>query len=424
MSFKIANFLELGDDQEPFFEIKQSIEKGIRFSGSNLWILIAAIFLASLGLNVNSTAVVIGAMLISPLMGPIIGMGLAASINDLPLLKRAGLNYLFATIASLATSTLYFFISPLSDAYSELLARTSPTIYDVLIAVFGGFAGIIALSSKNKGNVLPGVAIATALMPPLCTAGYGLATGQPMFLLGALYLYLINSVFIALATYAFTRFIKFPLVKQKNSLEQKRVARIIITLTLVTILPSIYFGYQLILENNFTRNATKFIQKEISDEGIFVLRRQIDPKEKKIQVHVISGRVDSIRKAYLEKKMNQYQLNKATLVLNDGLIENEQLIPSEQSKDLQNLEIKFYETKNQLDSVNKEKKQYQVISQELPLLYQGIEEIYIAISDTSNKKIIIKVNNDNLKSSESREGIKKWLEHKLEIDSLELKFIE
>lgn len=424
MSLKLIDFLELGDDQEPFYEIKQTIEKGIRFSGSNLWILIAAILLASLGLNVNSTAVVIGAMLISPLMGPIIGMGLAASINDLPLLKRAGLNYLFATIASLATSTLYFFISPLADAHSELLARTSPNIYDVLIALFGGFAGIIALSSKNKGNVLPGVAIATALMPPLCTAGYGLATGQPMFLLGALYLYLINSVFIALATYIFTRIIKFPLEKQKNIKDQKRVSRTIITLTLVTILPSIYFGYQLILENRFTSNATTFIQKEISDEGIFVLRRQIDPKTKKIQVHVISGKIDSLKSANLEKRLSDYQLKDATLLLNDGIIENEQVASSNQTRDFQNLEMKFYEVKNQFDSLNKEKKQYQIVSQELPLLYQDIEEVYIAISDTSYKKIIIKIKNDNFKTSESREGIKKWLQHKLEIDSLELKFLQ
>ena len=424
MSLKLTDFIELGDDQEPFYEIKQTIEKGIRFSGSNLWILIAAILLASLGLNVNSTAVVIGAMLISPLMGPIIGMGLAASINDLPLLKRAGLNYLFATIASLATSTLYFFISPLADAHSELLARTSPNIYDVLIALFGGFAGIIALSSKNKGNVLPGVAIATALMPPLCTAGYGLATGQPMFLLGALYLYLINSVFIALATYIFTRIIKFPLEKQKNIKDQKRVSRMIITLTLVTILPSIYFGYQLILENRFTGNATAFIQKEIIDEGVFVLRRQIDPKAKKIQVHVISGKIDSLKSANLEKRLSDYQLKDATLLLNDGIIENEQVASSNQTRDFQNLEMKFYEVKNQFDSLNKEKKQYQIVSQELPLLYQDIEEVYIAISDTSYKKIIIKIKNDNFKTSESREGIKKWLQHKLEIDSLELKFLQ
>ena len=423
MSFKLADFLDLGNDQEPFFEIKMEIEKGIKFSGSNFWILIAAIFLASLGLNVNSTAVVIGAMLISPLMGPIIGMGLAASINDLPLLKRAGINYLFATLAGLATSTLYFFISPLADAHSELLARTSPNIYDVLIAVFGGFAGIIALSSKNKGNVLPGVAIATALMPPLCTAGYGLATGQSMFLLGALYLYLINSVFIALATYTFTRLIKFPLEKQKNIVDQKRVSKIIVALTLITILPSIYFGYEMILENRFTSNATSFIQKEISDEGIFVLRRQIDPSTKKIQVFVIGGKIDSSRNIQLEQKLNRYNLSNASLILNDGMLENDVVSPINQNKNFENLEVKVYQLNNQVDSLTKEKKQLQLIAQELPLLYPDIKEVYLAISDTGQKKIIIRVKKEAPNMSKSHDGIKKWLQHKLDIDSLEIEFL-
>ena len=423
MSFKLTDFLDLGNDQEPFFEIKMEIEKGIKFSGSNFWILIAAIFLASLGLNVNSTAVVIGAMLISPLMGPIIGMGLAASINDLPLLKRAGINYLFATLAGLATSTLYFFISPLADAHSELLARTSPNIYDVLIAVFGGFAGIIALSSKNKGNVLPGVAIATALIPTLCTAGYGVATGQSMFLFGALYLYLINSVFIALATYTFTRIIKFPLEKQKNIVDQKRVSKIIVALTLITILPSIYFGYEMVLENRFTSNATSFIQKEISDEGIFVLRRQIDPSTKKIQVFVIGGKIDSSRTVQLEQKLTRYNLSNALLILNDGMLENDIVSPINQNKSFENLEVIVYQLNNQVDSLTKEKKQLQLIAQELPLLYLDIKDVYMAISDTGQKKIIIRVTKEYPNTSKPNDGIKKWLQHKLDIDSLQIEFL-
>ena len=196
-----------GETMEEFTQVKLEIEKGIRFNGTNLWILIIAILVASLGLNVNSTAVVIGAMLISPLMGPIIGMGWSACINDLELLKKAARNFAFATVASLLTSTFYFTFTPLDEAHSELLARTAPNIYDVLIAFFGGMAGIIAIGSKNKGNVLPGVAIATALMPPLCTAGYGIATGQWSFFFGALYLFIINSVYIALATYVFVKIV-------------------------------------------------------------------------------------------------------------------------------------------------------------------------------------------------------------------------
>lgn len=424
MSFKLANFIELGDDQEPFYTIKSEIEKGIRFSGSNFWILIAAIFLASLGLNVNSTAVVIGAMLISPLMGPIIGMGLAASINDLPLIKRAALNYLFATLASLATSTIYFFFSPLDDAHSELLARTSPNIYDVFIALFGGFAGIIALSSKNKGNVLPGVAIATALMPPLCTAGYGIATGQPIFLLGAMYLYLINSVFIALATYAFTRFLKFPLEKQKNETEQKRVSRIIISLTLITLIPSIYFGYELIEKNRFDRNASLFIQREINDEKTFVLRRQINPSDKIIEIYTIGKAIDSTQKEKLFGKLSQYNLSEAELIINHGFSENTQVGTINTNKNLENLEFEIFRLNNQLDSLQKQKKLMQTIQHELPLLFSEIEDVYIRLSETKDTKVIVLTKEGKQLNAETGLGIQKWIESKLNTDSINIKILQ
>ena len=165
-----------------------SIRNGVVFKGPNLWVLIFAIFIASLGLNVNSTAVIIGAMLISPLMGPIMGFGLAVGISDFELLKQSFRSYLLTTFISVVASTLYFSLTPLNEVQSELLARTTPNIYDVLIALFGGLAGIIALSTKDKGNVIPGAAIATALMPPLCTAGFGLATGNIYYFLGAFYL--------------------------------------------------------------------------------------------------------------------------------------------------------------------------------------------------------------------------------------------
>ena len=179
-------------------EAEQSIRDGVSFRGTNMIILILAIFIASLGLNTNSTAVIIGAMLISPLMGPIIGVGLGIGIHDFDLLSRSLRNLMMAAVFSIATSTVYFLISPVGGGHSELLARTSPTIYDVLIGFFGGAAGIVAIGSKSKGNVIPGVAIATALMPPLCTVGYGLATWQMQYFFGALYLFLINSIFIGI----------------------------------------------------------------------------------------------------------------------------------------------------------------------------------------------------------------------------------
>lgn len=210
---------DLHEGKEDELETIDYIRKNVEFKGANLWILIFAIFVASVGLNVNSTAVIIGAMLISPLMGPIMGIGLAAGINDFELLKKSMKNLGIAVVISILTSTIYFSFTPLNDAQSELLARTEPTIWDVLIALFGGLAGIVAGSRKEKSNAIPGVAIATALMPPLCTAGYGLATANLYYFFGAFYLFFINSVFISLSTYVIVRFMKFP---KKEFLDRKR----------------------------------------------------------------------------------------------------------------------------------------------------------------------------------------------------------
>src|SRR5664279_2564170 len=200
----------------------QNVKDNISFTGANLWILACAIIVASVGLNINSTAVVIGAMLISPLMGPIVGSGFALGIYDFALLKRSLRNLLNATLVGLSFSTLYFYISPFKEAQSDILSRTAPNIYDVLIAFFGGVVGVIAVTRVEKGKPIPGVAIATALMPPLCTAGYGLATGHYRFFFGSLYLYSINCVFICIATYAIVKFLKYP-AKQTEIKHQNRV---------------------------------------------------------------------------------------------------------------------------------------------------------------------------------------------------------
>ena len=191
---KIITFFDLSNGEEIKEKVLEQVKSNISFRGSNLWILACAIVIASVGLNVNSTAVIIGAMLISPLMGPIVGSGFALGTFDFDLLKKALKNLLIATIASLFVSTVYFYVSPFKDVQSELLARTSPNIYDILIAFFGGLVGVIAVTRVEKGNPIPGVAIATALMPPLCTAGYGLAMGNWPFFFGALYLFFINSI--------------------------------------------------------------------------------------------------------------------------------------------------------------------------------------------------------------------------------------
>ena len=206
---KLIERFSLNHDSATQEEVTVNVRKGIYMRGTNLWVLIFAIFIASLGLNINSTAVIIGAMLISPLMGPIIGVGFSFGINDFSLLKVSFRNFLVMVVTSLIASTLFFLLPLISYDKSELLARTVPTTYDLLIALFGGLSGMVAQTRKDRtGTVISGVAIATALMPPLCTAGYGLATLQLRYFLGASYLFLMNSVFIALASYFISLMLK------------------------------------------------------------------------------------------------------------------------------------------------------------------------------------------------------------------------
>lgn len=272
---KISNLLVQYFYLSPYLvsqpEAEAAIREGVSFRGTNIVILIMAIFIASLGLNTNSTAVIIGAMLISPLMGPIIGIGLGVGIEDFPLIKRALRNLLMATGFSVLTSTVYFLISPVSEGHSELLARTSPTIYDVLIGFFGGAAGIIAIGSKSKGNVIPGVAIATALMPPLCTVGYGIATWQPHYFLGATYLYIINSVFIAFATFLGVKAMRYRPAATDNPARAKRVRRIIYALAIVAMLPSLYLTYTMLKATRFQQNVEHFVAAECQWPGTHVL---------------------------------------------------------------------------------------------------------------------------------------------------------
>lgn len=308
----LKDHFDLKMDKANEFETIESIKRGIEFKGTNLWVLVFAIFIASLGLNTNSTAVIIGAMLISPLMGPIMGIGLSMGIYDFDLLKRSFRNFLFATGVSLAASTLYFFLSPLSDARSELLARTMPTIYDVLIALFGGWAGIVAASSREKGNVIPGVAIATALMPPLCTAGYGLASGNLGYFFGAFYLYFINTVFISWATFLGARFFQFPKKTFINPDREKKVTRYIWIIVIVTLTPSVYLGYKLLRENIFENSVNKFIAEQLDFPNTKVIRKEIinTDDKKEIEIMLLGDEVPQASIDIARNRMSQYGLDK------------------------------------------------------------------------------------------------------------------
>ncbi|MDE5608642.1 MAG: DUF389 domain-containing protein [Muribaculaceae bacterium] len=259
---RLKDYFNIGPFLIPQADAEAAIREGVSFRGINLLILIVAIFIASLGLNTNSTAVIIGAMLISPLMGPIIGIGLAVGIHDFDLIKRSFRNLMMATLFSVATSCIYFLISPVSEGHSELLARTSPTIYDVAIGFFGGAAGILAIGSRIKGNVLPGVAIATALMPPLCTVGYGLATMQPHYFVGAIYLFFINSVFIATATTVGVKLMKYKIHDFSNPRRAVRVRRIVYSIAFVTVLPAVWLTYNMLVTSNFNNNCSRFVAAE------------------------------------------------------------------------------------------------------------------------------------------------------------------
>ena len=308
---KLLNFVDLTRGEENKQTVLENVKANISFRGANLWILACAIVVASVGLNVNSTAVIIGAMLISPLMGPIIGAGFALGIYDFGLLKKSLKNLLVATVVSLTVSTIYFYLSPFKETQSELLARTSPNIYDILIAFFGGLVGVIAITRVEKGNPIPGVAIATALMPPLCTAGYGLAIGNYRFFGGAIYLYTINCVFICIATFLIVKFLKYPRLVQFGKTQEKHITYGITLLTIILLLPSIYFGYTLFEERKFEKRVNSFIQNEFTDKGYTIIYKKTRFKSNpsSLEIALLSKRFTSRESADISQRLKKYKLN-------------------------------------------------------------------------------------------------------------------
>ncbi|MCE2617145.1 MAG: TIGR00341 family protein [Phocaeicola sp.] len=425
-------------DKENEEETVKQISSGVVFHGANLWVLVFAIFIASLGLNVNSTAVIIGAMLISPLMGPIIGMGLAIGISDLELLKRSIKNYLVATVISVLTATLYFFITPLNEAQSELLARTSPTLYDMLIALCGGAAGILALSTRGKGNVIPGVAIATALMPPLCTAGYGLAVGNFSYFFGAFYLFFINTVFIALSTFLGVRMLHF---KYKTFIDPARltkVKRYIIGIVVLTMIPATYMTVQIIRQSVLDNNTRKFVKNELSFKGTQIISQSRDEKLKTLNV-VAVGRIitpESIGKA--RELMNRYRLDNYELNVIQGsqsdslLLLNQALNTAATNKEITNR--KLLEQDNRIHTLEAQLADYtryttlgKDIRKEVKAVCPEVKSISLsqiteAKTDTSATLQYVLAVIDcrkGLKSVE-RERLRSWLKERARADSLRL----
>lgn len=401
----------LQQEKEDYATVIETIEQGVVFKGTNLWVLIFAIFIASLGLNVNSTAVIIGAMLVSPLMGPIMGLGLAMGINDLALLKKSAKNFLFAVGVSLFTSTFYFYLSPLNEAHSEILARTTPNIYDVLIAFFGGLAGILATSSKLKGNVIPGVAIATALMPPLCTAGYGLASGNWQFFSGALYLFLINTVFIALSTFVTVRFLRFPNKEIIDVKTKKKVQNWVGFIVILTLLPSIYFGYEFIKEIKFKTQANKFITEQVNLKNNFIISKKLEYKDQLIELVVGGKKVDSVEIKTLKQSLISYDLENTNLVVKEGFSysnASENKVNTSQDVILKEYQNKINEEEN-FKRKNKEVyNEIKVLFPEITSFVMTTGESYTSENSESLYLCIIQLDKQKLKSFSS-EKFQNWI---------------
>jgi uncharacterized hydrophobic protein (TIGR00271 family) len=348
--------------------------------------LIFAIFIASLGLNVNSTAVIIGAMLISPLMGPIMGFGLSVGISDFDLLKQSFRSYLLTTFISVVTSTLYFSLTPLNEVQSELLARTSPTIYDVLIALFGGLAGIIAVSTKEKGNVIPGAAIATALMPPLCTAGFGLATGNIFYFLGAFYLYFINSVFISLATFLGVRFMHFKRKTFVDNQREKKVRQYMVALVLLTMCPAFYLTYDIVKSTFYEASANSFIAKELDFEHTQVISRKVSYDEKEIRVVLVGNELTQSEIDKVHGSLKHYKLEDTKLTIVQGMnsdnLDMEMLKAQVMEDFYKNSEERLQEQQEEILRLRKELRNHstyhqlnQQIVPELKVLYPQVKSI-------------------------------------------------
>ena len=429
----IKSYFYLNKEKEPTDETINQIKSGVEFRGANLWILIFAIFTASLGLNVNSTAVIIGAMLISPLMGPIIGMGLSVGINDFELMKRSVKSYLVATVISVITATVYFSFTPLNEAQSELLARTSPTIYDVFIALFGGLAGIVALSTKGKGNVLPGVAIATALMPPLCTAGFGIATGHWLYFLGAFYLFFINTVFISAATFIGVRMMKFPKKKFIDPAREKRVRQYIIMIVVLTMCPSIYMTFLIVKNTIFKANVNSFVKAELKWNGTQIIAHEASEDKKTIRIVAVGKEVDKSNIASAEKRLEQYHLQGVKLQLIQGssaeTYKLKNIAETDNSKQaiLQQQSQKIKDTEQRLNYYTAIEQTPQSLRKEMELLFPSVKSV--SISRTVNVSIdtlrsdtftlaIISLKN-NLDKTQN-EKLRLWLKARTQADSLRL----
>lgn len=436
----VKGYFNVIPDKENEDETIAAISQGITFHGANLWVLIFAIFMASLGLNVNSTAVIIGAMLISPLMGPIIGMGLAVGIDDLDLMRRSFTNFVITTVISVVTASLYFLLTPITEAQSELLARTSPTLYDVLIALCGGAAGIVALATKGKGNVIPGVAIATALMPPLCTAGYGIATGQLTYFLGAFYLYFINTVFICAATFIGVRMMKFRHRRFANRQALMHVRKWILAIVVLTMVPATWMTIGIIRQSMFKNYVDSFVRNELNFRGTQIISHTVDPQKHTLNVVSVGQEITKAAQLAAERKLSDYRLDSFklqiiqgvqsdSLLLEDGEMHSLVAADSKTGRRLLNQAQRIRNLERQLDSYRRYELLGTQLASEMKALFPGVTAVTMAtatenMTDSLNSHnvvlTVVKMAPDTRLTPEARQRMQQWLTSRSKAERLQL----
>lgn len=439
---EVANIKEGTDYQGTIDGIKKDSD----FKGHGIWILIFSILIASIGLNVNSTAVVIGAMLISPLMGPILGIGLSVGTNDWQTLISSVKSFGTMTLVAILTSTLYFFITPLHEVQPELIARTKPTILDVFIAICGGTAGIIAGSRSEKSNVIPGVAIATALMPPLCTAGFGLANGNWNFFFGAFYLFLLNSVFIAISTFLVVRFLRFPIIQFMHAQNERKVRRYMIFFVLVVIIPSGWIFWDVIQESIFRQRAERFVYENVHFEGTEIINQKIQYSDslKRIELFVIGELISDRIEKNLNGKLPNYGLEEAELKIYQskdqssdiagklskevkaGILED---IYEKNAEELENKDRQIRFLENELVRYKKDSIPFTSIERELKVQYDQLQSFAYARALSANLEtddtdtipcLLVKWKKDipERELQEEQDRLAKWLKIRLNLDTV------
>ncbi len=424
------NLLDMRSDMLSYEDLHDMMKENIIIHGANMWILMMAILIASIGLNVNSTAVIIGAMLVSPLMGGILTMGYSLAIRDLGLLKQAGACFLTQMVISLITSTAYFTLTPLTTATSEMIARTSPTLWDVLIALFGGIAGSIGNTRKKASNVIPGVAIATALMPPLCTTGYGIATGQFSFAMGAFYLFTINTLFIGLSAFIVTKLLRVPSVREMDEKRRRRANRIVTVLIIIIIIPSALTGALTVYKSILDKNISDYLNKEFVFENTQLVQNSVDNANRKISVSLVGEHLSDERISELQDRLAEYNLSSYTLHVTQDEVntDSEQVTIAVQQNTIQDLEKQLKEQKAEnaelSENLNKET-DYAALSEKTAAVFTKLTDVRCGLmAGEKGNVLLLKASVSGELSEEETETIKNFLKAESGVEDVELEIGE